>query len=325
MIRNPWTHKNVKFFYYAQGALREGLRLLGYRKARKSLLKKLKDLDEEVLRKRLSYYCKINADFAVEASAATLGDLALPEKHRAFYFDLIAHTPYFPDTLKLSYEFGDITQVPPSPALVKSRPIQGDNAHSVLFKLNTVRHFTFTNDRIPYSKKENLLIGRNNVWQEHRRAFLRQYFNHPMCNLGQINAGTSHDQWVKPKISINAHLKHKFIWCQEGHDVASNLKWVMSSNSVAVMPQPKYETWFMEGTLQPNVHYIAVKDDFSDLEERLHYYLDHQDQALEIIQNAHQYVQQFKNAALEKALCLLVLDKYFVKSGQLEPLFSNIY
>ncbi|GIR91542.1 MAG: hypothetical protein CM15mP92_0060 [Halieaceae bacterium] len=72
--------------------------------------------------------------------------------------------------------------------------------------------------------------------------------------------------------SLDTHLKHKFILCIEGNDVASNLKWVMSSNSVAVMPKPKYESWFMEGKLIPNYHYILIKDDYSDLEEKLNYY-----------------------------------------------------
>ena len=38
--------------------------------------------------------------------------------------------------------------------------------------------------------------------------------------------------------------------------------WAMSSNSVCVMPKPKYESWFMEGKLKDGVHYIKVKDDF---------------------------------------------------------------
>ena len=59
----------------------------------------------------------------------------------------------------------------------------------------------------------------------------------------------------------------------EGIDVASNLKWVMSSNSIAVMPRPTCETWFMEGTLIPDYHYIEIKPDFSDLEERLNQYI----------------------------------------------------
>ena len=49
----------------------------------------------------------------------------------------------------------------------------------------------------------------------------------------------------------------------------------MSSNSVAVMPRPKYESWFMEGRLQPGVHYIEIKDDYSDLEDKIQYYSTH--------------------------------------------------
>ena len=51
---------------------------------------------------------------------------------------------------------------------------------------------------------------------------------------------------IKKGIIRSPLKKHKFILCIEGNDVASNLKWVMSSNSVAVMPKPKFESWFME-------------------------------------------------------------------------------
>lgn len=97
----------------------------------------------------------------------------------------------------------------------------------------------------------------------------------------------------------------------EGNDVASNLKWVMSSNSIAVMPKPTCETWFMEGTLIPNYHYIEVKDDLSDLEERINYYIEHTDKAEAIVKHAHEYVEVFKNKEREDAIALLTLDKYF--------------
>ena len=102
----------------------------------------------------------------------------------------------------------------------------------------------------------------------------------------------------------------------EGIDVASNLKWVMSSNSIAVMPRPTCETWFMEGTLIPDYHYIEIKPDFSDLEERLNYYIEHVAESLEIIRHAHEYVSQFKDKRRENLISLLVLDKYFKMTGQ---------
>jgi spore maturation protein CgeB len=97
----------------------------------------------------------------------------------------------------------------------------------------------------------------------------------------------------------------------EGNDVASNLKWVMSSNCIAVSPRHTCETWFMEGTLKPNYHYIECKPDFSDLEERLQYYIDHPEEAEAIIQHAHEYIDQFRDLEREHLISLLVLKKYF--------------
>ena len=102
----------------------------------------------------------------------------------------------------------------------------------------------------------------------------------------------------------------------EGVDVASNLKWVMSSNSIAVMPRPTYETWFMEGTLIPNYHYIEIKPDYSDLLERIDYYNNHIDEAKEIIKHANEYARQFRNKKRENLISLMVLAKYFEKTGQ---------
>jgi len=123
--------------------------------------------------------------------------------------------------------------------------------------------------------------------------------------------------WQKPKMSLAKQLQYKFILCIEGNDVASNLKWVMSSNSIAFMVKPTYETWFMEGTLVPNHHYVLLKDDYSDLEEKIEYYSTHIDEALTIVKNANDYVTQFKDKKREDLISLLVLKKYFEKSGQL--------
>ena len=67
----------------------------------------------------------------------------------------------------------------------------------------------------------------------------------------------------------------------------------------------------MEGKLIPNYHYIEVKEDFSDLEERLQYYIDHPDEAEAIIQHAHEWIDQFRDKEREKLISLLVLKRYF--------------
>ena len=90
----------------------------------------------------------------------------------------------------------------------------------------------------------------------------------------------------------------------------------MSSQSVAVMPRPKFETWFMEGKLIPDYHYIEIDDDYSNLNEKLAYYINHPEKALKIIENANNYVKQFQNKQREDIISLLVLKKYFEKTGQ---------
>ena len=112
-------------------------------------------------------------------------------------------------------------------------------------------------------------------------------------------------------------LQYKFILSIEGNDVATNTKWIMSSNSLCFMTKPKFETWFMEGKLIPNYHYVLINNDYSDLEEKIKYYIDNTEEAEDIIQNANNYTSQFKNKKSEDWLQLKVLERYFDFSGQL--------
>lgn len=84
-------------------------------------------------------------------------------------------------------------------------------------------------------------------------------------------------------MSITDQLKYKFVISLEGNDVATNLKWIMLSNSVCFMRKPRVESWFMEGSLIPNHHYVLLDDEFSDLEDKIDYYSKHTDKALAII------------------------------------------
>jgi hypothetical protein len=83
------------------------------------------------------------------------------------------------------------------------------------------------------------------------------------------------------------------------------------------MPKPKFETWFMEGLLIPDYHYVLINDDYSNLEDRLKYYVNNPDKAINIIKNANERVAQFKNKPLEDLISFMVLKKYFEKTNQL--------
>ena len=52
------------------------------------------------------------------------------------------------------------------------------------------------------------------------------------------------------------------------------------------------------------------------LTELYEYYIEHPEQAEDIIRHAHEYVRQFQDKERENLISLMVLDKYFRLSGQ---------
>ena len=309
-------YKNSRITYYLQAIIREIIPDLLCRMQLGRKLKSIQKYDANYIQSRVNYYNKLKNFTDNLDMLRPLCEFKIPKKIRVYYFDGYQYTRYFSKKLKAAFLPGDITHVPDFPTILKSRPIGSNNANSVLLNLDKVRHFMFVNDKKPFQSKKDMLVFRGAVTQPHRRRFLELYSNHPLCNVGQVNRDKDNGRFLKEKMTIDEQLEYKFILSLEGNDVATNLKWVMSSNSVAVMPRPKFETWFMEGTLIPNVHYILINDDYSDMEDRLNHYIQHPAEALEIVKNANEYVNQFRNKKREDLISLLVLDKYFSETGQ---------
>ena len=235
-----------------------------------------------------------------------------------YYYDSYEWTRYFLDSLYWAYMFYDVSQLLNFPAICKSRPIIYCNTNSVLLQLEKYRHFHFINDPICFEDKKDILLFRGAVYQDHRIRFFEKHFNNPNCDIGHVGRIDSNPQWLKNKLSIREHLPYKFLLSLEGYDVASNLKWVLSSNSLCVMPPPEMETWFMEQKLEAGKHFAAINHDYSDLDSVLEYYKTHTEEAKDIINNAHEFCMQFYDKRFEGLLNLLVLRKYFYLSGGID-------
>lgn len=238
--------------------------------------------------------------------------------HKVYYFDLHEIMRWFNRDLRIGYIPGDVYFDSKFPAIVKSRLLGNASSNSVVLKLDKLRHFMFVKDDIPFVNKKNMVIFRGKIRQSRMRyKFMEMYFSSNICDCGIVGKNEGFpEKWMVSKKTIREHLEYKFIMALEGNDVASNLKWVMSSNSIAVMTHPTCETWFMEGRLIPDYHYICINDDLSNLEEKVTYYINHPDKAEEIIAHAHEYVAQFFDEERERLISLMVADKYFRMTGQ---------
>jgi len=309
----------VKLFYYLTNFAYNALPSIYFKQRFNQLKQYEKICNKEALNKRLNYYCKINSSFALPEVVVAIKNFRRT-KGTGYYFDLKEFLHYLEPDTKLAYVFGDDTYINSYPTIIKARPIIDDNANSVLFKLNKRRHFKWVNDNIPFWQKQNKLVWRGGAYWPLRRNFVEKFYKHPLCNVGQTNKPKEDVPWQKSFMSIVEQLQYKFILCLEGNDVATNLKWVLSSNSLCFMPKPKFETWFMEGTLVAGKHYIELDADYKNLEDMIVYYSKNIQEAQNIINEANQYVKQFQNKMYEDLLCLKVLEKYAQLSGQADAL-----
>jgi hypothetical protein len=312
-------HKNSKAAFYLSHALRLLIPGIVFRRQLPRILDSLAcDYSTEQqtrILQRVQYYNRIDEPFNLDSDTQSLSDLSKTH-NSVYYFDIQKVLRYFSPTRRFKRLFGDVTKIPEQPTFVKSRPIDGNNKNAVLLKLNTVRHYNFINDSLAYSDKKDMLVWRGNASRPHRQQMVQHYYLDPLCDIAQTNTPKDgvKPPWQKGTMTIAEQLQYKFILSIEGNDVATNLKWIMSSNSLCFMKKPIYETWFMEGQLLPGVHYVLLADDYSDLSEKIAYYQKHIDEAEQIIANAQAYVEQFKDTRQERLVSLMVVNKYFTMS-----------
>jgi hypothetical protein len=235
-----------------------------------------------------------------------------------YYYDLKEFARYFDPGLLIDFEFGDVVGIPEVPRIVKDRPIGDDNANGVLMKLNKFRHFYMPPDNLPFAAKRPMVVWRGHLNNPIRTRFVEKAASLPICDAGSHKADAP-DGYRRPFLNIEEQRRYRYIVSLEGNDVATNLKWIMSSNSLCLMPEPTYETWFAEAQVEPNVHYVPLQQDFSDLVDKVAYFEKHPDEAGRITAAANAYCRQFGNEKDEQAISLLVLYKYFVLSGQIKP------
>lgn len=279
--------------------------------------------DKDEIIDRVNFYNKLSSKHDIDNNAIKIVDLWKVNAPSEYKHDAWRTLRWFDQKLKWIPAFGDVSSICAIPSVTKSRPIamEGEgNANNVLLKWDRCRHFNFISDPYDFSDKMDKSVFMADIGDPgklNRVEFMKLYFGSEICDCGSIrNLAGLPDEWLKPPMKIKEMLKYKFIIALEGNDVATNLKWIMSSNSLAIMPRPTCETWFMESRLIPDYHYVEIKADYSDLKEKMDYYSHNTEKAENIIKHAHEYVNIFKDNKKENLIEYLVMLKYFCMTGQ---------
>ena len=262
--------------------------------------------DEE---NRLDHYIKLTAPFKLSSPVSTTVALF---KKTAYSYDFLRCLRNSRIKGGFKYAFGDIRETFLEPTFTKSRPIHPFNSSSVLLPLEFSRHFDFYPDPNKFDGKIDGAVFRGACHQPWRQLFLDQAAMTNRINAGDTARSTVRKEFHRPFLSVAEQLRYKAIISLEGNDVASNLKWAMNSNSVVIMPQPKFETWFCESFLKPWFHYIPLeKDDYSDLHEKIDFSINNPIEVKDIIANANQYCAQYHDKDRQFYLGSIVMNRYF--------------
>ena len=309
------NRKPNRVAYYARNMALDLCPPAIFRRRLAEILRRAGDYDRPDLARRINYCNKLRGPVHLPEDSRSVGGISLDKS--MYYYDLKEHARYFPRDLRLNYVFGDVTKVADRPSFTKSRPIGPDNENNVLMKLDKLRHFHIPQDRIAFEDKKPMAVWRGGGHNAARHELLRRYRGHPLCDVGFTHVDPTHGKH-SPFLHPGQQMAFRYIISIEGVDVATNLKWILASNSLCLMPAPAYETWFMEGCLKAGTHYVRVAADFDDLEDKLRYYERHPEEARAIIRNANAHVAPFLDARREQVLSILVMYKYFLATGQIE-------
>jgi len=212
---------------------------------------------------------------------------------------------------------------------------------SILLKLNSIRHFGWmthpliVND-IPFSSKKSMVFWRGNAtgygfgnnipYRSVSRETLVKTYAHspfPFLDIGlsfpknflkDSESSENLKYYSKSNVSLEDQLQYKYILSVEGNDVATNLKWIMASNSLVMAPIPQIESWFLESRLIPYVHFLPLKDDFSDLVGKYDWAERHPQECEKMVMNAKTYVKPFldqeKELEVQKQVMMYYLDTF---------------
>jgi len=302
--------------YYTAGILRDLMPYARFEAKRRVLFQHLAGRPDDAA----DLFARVRAYNQMASGSGTAGMhpvRSIPRKRSYYYFDLKIDAKHFGPHRQLRHRFGDVTKVPPEPTIVKSRPIRADNANAVVMKLDRLRHYDLPMDQRRFEDKRPCAVWRGAENNPARKRLAERYATRPDHDIGYSDS--RYANLNKRFLSVRDQLAYRYVISVEGNDVATNLKWIMASQSICLMPKPKFETWFLEGQLEPGVHYVELRDDFADLDDKIADCEANPDLVRSVISHANRHVDQFRDENSERLASLLVLQKYFECTGQIDP------
>jgi hypothetical protein len=240
------------------------------------------DYNKELTSHKYNKYCPILST----SSSDDFADIAIPNEDDI----LISDNKYFINACKNNYK--DV--------LLQKNPIWEDKKNIALFRGSaTGCGITIdTNQRLKlahlsYTLNKSYLDAKIVGWNKRPKKFM----NKPLETIDPNDFNFKEGN----KMTRDEQLQYKYHIYADGHVAAYRLTWLLSTGSVILMIKSKYKyrLWYFD-LLEEGVHYISVKEDLEDLDEKINWCLNNDNTAKQIGINAKD-----------------LFDKYLTKEGQI--------
>ena len=166
-------------------------------------------------------------------------------------------------------------------------------------------------DTISWENKLNKIFWRGGMHGFGYKAY--DNIEHPRCQRQMVceyeQKSINCKQWLDAEPSRNTSkkefLKYKYMLDIDGEVNAwSGLWWKLFSNSVVFKVDSHYEQWYYN-ELKEWIHYIPVKGDLSDLEEKYKWALEHEEECKQININSTNFIKEHTYDYVVKNITLI--------------------
>ena len=93
------------------------------------------------------------------------------------------------------------------------------------------------------------------------------------------------------RVLLNEVYKYKYLINVDGNVAAYRLGFLLGTGSVILIVDGKYKLWFQKWLVE-GVHYIGIKEDLSDLKEKIEWCIHHDDECKKIADNSVQFFNE---------------------------------
>lgn len=153
----------------------------------------------------------------------------------------------------------------------------------------------------PWEKKRPFALWRGGFTKNIRHTLCQLSLKHPHLLDARLNSvPVDHELWkhfqeegiLGGRVSWEDFLSCKYLPYVDGVMCAAPaLQWRLLSGSLTFKPDSEEIQWFYRA-LKPQVHYVPVKNDLSDLIEKIEWAKSHDDECRKIAEHARDFAQE---------------------------------